>query len=69
VASGAVGADVQVLEQGQQAGAVPSDARITEVMALLASTCQGVLHTGWDSDLQHRTLAISFDGLRPAARS
>ena len=58
-----------LLERAQQAGAVRGDARIDEVMALLTSTCQGALHAGWDSDLQHRTLAIIFDGLRPAARS
>jgi hypothetical protein len=34
-------------------------------MALLTSTCQGALLTGWDADLQRRTLAIIFDGLRP----
>ena len=58
-----------LLERAQQAGAVRSDAQITEVMALLTSTCQGALHAGWDNDLQHRTLAIIFDGLRPTARS
>lgn len=35
-------------------------------MALLTSTCQGALLAGWDADLQRRTLAIIFDGLRPS---
>jgi hypothetical protein len=38
-------------------------------MALLASTCQGALDAGWDGDLQHRTLAVIFSGLRAAART
>jgi AcrR family transcriptional regulator len=66
---------VRALEQGieglltraQQAGAVRADVRIAEVMALLTSTCQGALSAGWDRDLQRRTLAIVFSGLRPAA--
>jgi hypothetical protein len=39
------------------------------MMALLTSTCQGALQAGWDTDLQHRTLAIIFHGLRPSPRS
>jgi len=56
----------QLLTRAQQAGAVRSDVGIEEVMALLTSSCQGALHGGWDSELQHRTLAVIFDGLRPA---
>jgi hypothetical protein len=37
------------------------------VMALITSSCQGALHGGWDKGLQHRALAVIFDGLRPAA--
>jgi hypothetical protein len=37
-------------------------------MALLTSTCQGALLAGWDAELQRRTLAIIFDGLRRPAR-
>jgi AcrR family transcriptional regulator len=67
---------VQALKQGieglltraQQAGAIRNDVQIQEVMAVLTSTCQGALHAGWDHDLQHRTLTIIFNGLRPAAR-
>jgi AcrR family transcriptional regulator len=70
-----VGEPVQALRQGidgllaraRQAGAVRDDVQITEVMALLTSTCYGALHGGWDHDLQHRTLAVIFTGLRPAA--
>ena len=56
-----------LLTRAQQAGTVRADVRPDEVMALLISTCQGALHAGWDSDLQHRTLTIVFAGLRPAA--
>jgi AcrR family transcriptional regulator len=56
----------QLLTRAQQAGAVRADVGIDEVMALLTSSCQGALHGGWDSELQHRTLAVIFDGLRPA---
>jgi hypothetical protein len=48
-------------------GAVRGDVHIAEVMALITSSCHGALHGGWDSELQHRTLAVIFDGLRPAA--
>jgi AcrR family transcriptional regulator len=58
----------ELLAQAQRAGTVRDDAQITEVMALLTSTCQGALQAGWDSDLQRRTLTVIFDGLRPVAR-
>jgi len=58
---------VQVLlAQAQQAGTVRADVGIAEVMALLSAACQGALRAGWDRDLQDRTLAIIFAGLRPA---
>jgi AcrR family transcriptional regulator len=64
---------VQALREGleglltgaQQAGSVRKDVHLDEVMALLTSTCQGALHAGWNRDLQQRTLAIIFNGLRP----
>jgi hypothetical protein len=56
-----------LLSGAQQAGAVRGDARLDEVLALLTATSQGALQAGWDRDLQRRTLAIVFDGLRPAA--
>ena len=68
-----VTAAVQALQQGtgklltraQQADVVRADVQITEVMALLTSTCQGALQGGWDDRLQHRALTIIFNGLRP----
>jgi AcrR family transcriptional regulator len=57
----------QLLTRAQQAGAVRGDVHIAEVMALIISSCHGALHGGWDNELQHRTLAVIFDGLRPAA--
>jgi hypothetical protein len=33
-------------------------------MALLASVCQGALHGGWEKQLQTRTLAVIFAGLK-----
>jgi AcrR family transcriptional regulator len=55
-----------LLRRAQQAGAVRGDARLDEVLALLTATSQGALQAGWDPDLQRRTLAVVFDGLRPA---
>ncbi|MBL7499750.1 helix-turn-helix transcriptional regulator [Frankia sp. CNm7] len=57
----------ELLTLGQRSAAIREDARIDEVMALLTSTCQGALRAGWDDDLQRRTLAVIFDGLRPRA--
>ncbi|MCZ7422503.1 helix-turn-helix domain containing protein [Verrucosispora sp. WMMA2121] len=53
-----------LLEQAQRTGAVAASVRLPEVMALLAGTCQGALHGGWDEQLQSRTLAIVFAGLK-----
>jgi AcrR family transcriptional regulator len=58
-----------LLALAQNAGTVRADVRTAEVMALLTSTCQGALQAGWDTDLQHRTLAVIFDGLRPQTTS
>lgn len=57
----------ELLTRAQQVGAIREDIGLTEVIALLTATSQGALHAGWDHDLQHRTLAIVFDGLSPAA--
>ncbi|GLX93907.1 TetR/AcrR family transcriptional regulator [Herbidospora sp. NBRC 101105] len=54
----------ELLEQAQSTGAVTSSVRLPEVMALLASMCQGAVHGGWDEDLQARTLTVVFSGLR-----
>jgi AcrR family transcriptional regulator len=69
-----VSAAIQALEQGigtllsraQRAGVVRRDLQVTELMALITSTCHGALHGGWDDRLQQRVLTIIFDGLRPA---
>jgi len=57
----------ELLALAQHAGTVRAGIQITEIMALLTSTCQGALQAGWNSDLQHRTLTVIFDGLRPQA--
>jgi AcrR family transcriptional regulator len=53
----------QLLQRGQRAGAIRAEIRVDEVMALLASACQGALHGGWSPELRQRTLAIMFAGL------
>ncbi|HYZ57603.1 MAG TPA: TetR/AcrR family transcriptional regulator [Streptosporangiaceae bacterium] len=55
----------QLLIRAQRAGAVRDDVHVDTVIALLTSACQGAVHAGWDHDLQNRTLAVIFDGLRP----
>ncbi|PRY36205.1 TetR/AcrR family transcriptional regulator [Umezawaea tangerina] len=55
-----------LLDQAQAAGVVRPGVRLDEVMALLAATSQGALHSGWDADLRERTLAVVFTGLRSA---
>lgn len=54
----------RLLAQARAAGAVAAPVRLPEVMALLASVCQGALHGGWDEPLQARTLAVIFAGLK-----
>ncbi|MEU4426417.1 helix-turn-helix domain-containing protein [Actinoplanes sp. NPDC024001] len=54
-----------LLTTAQSSGAVTSDVRLPEVMALLVSLCQGALHGGWDQALQSRILDVVFTGLRP----
>jgi AcrR family transcriptional regulator len=53
-----------LLTRAQEAGEVRPEIQADEVMALLIGACQGALHTGWSTDLQARTLAIIFTGLR-----
>jgi AcrR family transcriptional regulator len=53
----------ELLERAKAAGAVAPSVRLPEVMALLASVCQGAVHGGWDEQLQARTLAVIFSGL------
>ncbi|GAA2458879.1 TetR/AcrR family transcriptional regulator [Actinomadura vinacea] len=54
-----------LLANAQRAGTIRADVRAPEVMALLIGVCQASLHTSWEPDLQDRTLAVVFDGLRP----
>ena len=59
-----------LLQRGQCAGAIRAEIRVDEVMALMASACQGALSGGWSPELRRRTLAIMFNGLTtPAPRS
>lgn len=55
-----------LLARAQEAGAVRDDVRPDVLIALLVGVCQSAVHAGWDRDLQDRTLAVIFDGLRPA---
>ena len=60
----------QLLQRGQRAGAIRTEIRVDEVMALLVSACQGALHGRWSPELRQRTLAIMFTGLTmPAPES
>ncbi|MET7971008.1 helix-turn-helix domain-containing protein [Micromonospora sp. NPDC005305] len=54
----------RLLNQARAGGVVAAPTRLPEVMALLASVCQGALHGGWDEQLQARTLAVIFAGLK-----
>lgn len=56
-----------LLARAQEAGTVRRDVHVDEIVALLTSACQGVLHGGWDDDLRRRTLGLIFAGLRPGA--
>jgi AcrR family transcriptional regulator len=53
-----------LLSRAQQRGEVRPEVAPEEVMALLVSLCQGALRAGWPPDLQERTLAIVYAGLR-----
>ena len=63
------GALGRLLAGAQRAGAVRADVGVPEVMTLLAATSRAAEYTGADRDLRSRTVAIVFDGLRPAART
>ena len=71
VLTGEVGSLQQAVEvlllRAQRAGAVRPDARIMDVMALLAAASQGALRGGWDRQSTDRMLGIIFDGLRAGA--
>lgn len=57
----------QLLDRAQRAGTIRADVRLDEVMALLLAATQGAVHGAWDRELQERTLAIVFAGLRSRA--
>jgi AcrR family transcriptional regulator len=54
----------QLLDDARAAGTVRADVALPEVLALLTGLCHGALHGGWDPELQARTLAVVFAGLR-----
>ncbi|WP_222853808.1 TetR/AcrR family transcriptional regulator [Fodinicola acaciae] len=53
-----------LLTRAQEAGAVRTDVQPAEVVAALTGLCMGAEQGSWDADLQARTLAITFAGLR-----
>ncbi|MDR7279499.1 TetR/AcrR family transcriptional regulator [Catenuloplanes atrovinosus] len=59
------GAVAALLSHDQEHARVRRDVRLDEVMALLTATSQGALTAAWPADLQARTLAVVFAGLRP----
>ena len=71
VLTGEVGSLQQAVEvlllRAQRAGAVRPDARIMDVMTLLAAASQGALRGGCDRQSTDRMLGIIFDGLRAGA--
>jgi AcrR family transcriptional regulator len=54
----------RLLARAQAAGAVRPDVGADEVVVLLAAMCQATAHSGWNAELQSRTLEIIFQGLR-----
>jgi AcrR family transcriptional regulator len=54
-----------LLTRAQRAGAVRDDIRIRELIALLIGASRAAEHAAQDTELQTRTLAVVFDGLRP----
>ncbi|AQZ60400.1 hypothetical protein BKM31_01700 [[Actinomadura] parvosata subsp. kistnae] len=60
------GAIETLLTRAQRAGAVRGDVGMEELLALLSAACLAAQHHHWDEGLRTRTLAVVFDGLRPA---
>lgn len=54
-----------LLDAAQAAGGVRPTVQADEVIALLGAMCQATTRDSWSSELQHRTLAIIFEGLAP----
>jgi len=53
-----------LLDRGHRAGEIRPEVDADAVLALLIGLCRGAQQGGWDDDLQARTLAIVFAGLR-----
>ena len=53
-----------LLLSAQQAGAVRSDVRMPELLALLSAACIAAKQQHWDETLRSKALGIIFDGLR-----
>lgn len=60
------GAVETLLHAAQAHEAVRPDVRLPVVLALLIGMCQAAMHASWSPELQEHTLAVVFDGLRPA---
>jgi AcrR family transcriptional regulator len=60
-----LGAIGTLLARAQRAGSVRDDIGVTELIALLVGTSRAAEHARFDPDVQARTLAVVFDGLRP----
>jgi AcrR family transcriptional regulator len=58
-----------LLAQAQRAGAVRDDVATGELIALIVGASAAAAYAGRDPDLQARTVAVIFDGLRPAPRA
>ncbi|TMR11117.1 TetR/AcrR family transcriptional regulator [Nonomuraea zeae] len=58
-----------LLARAQEAGAVRRDVGMEELLALLSAACLAAQHNNWGDDLRARTLAVVFDGLRPAGKA
>jgi AcrR family transcriptional regulator len=54
----------ELLRRAQRAGAVRSDIRVDDVMALLTGAAYAICHSRADDEQTGRLLAIMYDGLR-----
>lgn len=52
-----------MLARAQRCHAIRGDVTAADLTALLISTTQGALRSGWTPEVQHRVLRIVFDGL------
>ncbi|WP_156096131.1 TetR family transcriptional regulator [Amycolatopsis jejuensis] len=55
-----------LLQRAQDSGAVRRDVTTTELIPVIIGTAKAAEHVGADRALRDRTIAILFDGLRPA---